>query len=84
MQAVPEPAADRGPRPMAYPGNPQPAAEPQTAASEGGNREDALVRATQMAVAGHDRSEIESALASEFGIAEPGGIVDDILGAEAG
>jgi len=37
-----------------------------------------------MAVAGHERAEIESALTSEFGIASPGPLVDDILGAEAG
>jgi hypothetical protein len=36
-----------------------------------------------MAVAGHERAEIEAALASEFGIEEPGPLVDDILGAEA-
>jgi hypothetical protein len=84
LAAAPDPESDAAdvppagaPRPTAYAGKGGNSENPS------GTREDALVRATQMAVAGHERAEIEAALASEFGIEEPGPLVDDILGAEA-
>lgn len=43
-------------------------------------REEALLRATQMAVAGRSRAEIETALGVEFGIADPAAVLDQILG----
>ena len=43
-------------------------------------RENALLRAAQMAVAGSSREEIEQALAAELTINDPGPIVDELLG----
>jgi hypothetical protein len=43
-------------------------------------RENALLRAAQMAVGGSSREEIEQALASELTISDPGPIVDELLG----
>jgi hypothetical protein len=43
-------------------------------------RENALLRAAQMAVAGSSRDEIEQALASELTISDPSPIVDELLG----
>ena len=43
----------------------------------------ALLRATQLAVGGSGRSEIEAALRREFGVAEPAEILDRILGPES-
>jgi len=45
-----------------------------------GSREEALLKATQMAVAESSRAEIEEALRSDFGIENPQGIVDEVLG----
>jgi hypothetical protein len=45
--------------------------------------EEPLLRATQMAVAGSARDEIEQALRREFGLEEPRPIVDQILGPNA-
>jgi hypothetical protein len=42
--------------------------------------EEALLRATQMAVAGNDRAEIERTLEAEFGITDPHFITDELLG----
>ena len=42
--------------------------------------EEAILRATQMAVAGSSRSEIEATLRDEFGLADAGAVVNDILG----
>jgi hypothetical protein len=65
-----------GPAPVAYPG-----ASSGTAASPASDApEEAVLRATQMAVAGSSRSEIEETLRSEFGLADAGSVVDDILG----
>lgn len=65
---------DPGPAPIAYPGT-----RTQTA-SEGGPPEEAMLRATQMAVAGNSRAEIEAALSDEFNLSDPSPVVDDILG----
>jgi hypothetical protein len=54
------------------------AEQPDRSASHG--RENALLRAAQMAVGGSSREEIERALASELTISDPGPIVDELLG----
>ncbi|HYX78101.1 MAG TPA: sigma-70 family RNA polymerase sigma factor [Solirubrobacterales bacterium] len=46
----------------------------------GAGHEEALLRATQMAIGGRGRAEIEAALRGEFGVARPEEIVDLILG----
>ena len=48
--------------------------------SSGRLAEEALLRATQLAVAGSGRSEIEERLRSEFDLADPRAVVDEILG----
>jgi hypothetical protein len=42
--------------------------------------EDALLRATQMAVAGNSREEIETVLRTEFSVSDPTSVADEILG----
>jgi hypothetical protein len=44
--------------------------------------EQAILRATQMAVAGIERTEIELMLRTEFGIRDPGSVVDQMLRSE--
>ncbi len=67
-------SAPPGPTPIAYPGT-------STSSSEApGPPEEAVLRATQMAVAGSPRSDIELALRDEFELDDPGSVVDDILG----
>jgi RNA polymerase sigma factor (sigma-70 family) len=46
----------------------------------GAGHEEALLRATQMAIGGRGRAEIEAALRGEFGVSRPEEIVDLILG----
>jgi hypothetical protein len=75
----------QGPRPVAYPGTgagPGVSRFPSASsvAADESVPEEALLRATQMAVAGNDRAEIERTLAAEFGVESPGTIVDEILG----
>lgn len=62
----------------AHAGAPGPGAAAEDSGDNGGDR--ALLRATQMVVAGNDREEIEEALRSELGVSEPGPIVDRALG----
>jgi len=45
--------------------------------------ESAKLLATQMAVAGSSRSEIESRLQSEYGISDAGQMLDSILGPDS-
>jgi hypothetical protein len=75
-----------GPRPVAYPGRAVAQAASSAAANpaSGSGSEEPLLRATQMAVAGSERAEIEDALRREFGIADPGSIADQILGPGGG
>lgn len=54
----------------------EPIAYPGTAA---GAPDRALLRATQMAVAGTDRAEIERMLRTDFGLDDPASVVDEIL-----
>ena len=63
----------------AFPGtgsNAVDAAKPEPPAAD----EQALLRATQMAVAGNDRGEIERVLQDELGIADPAPVVERVLG----
>lgn len=76
----PEPAdaaLDPDPVPDASPPDAEPAA-----AEDGGPSEEALLRATQMAIAGNSREEIEDALRDEYGIDDADAVVEGVLGAE--
>lgn len=68
--AAPPAAAPDAPEPVAYPGSGQPRRSP----------EEARLRATQMAIAGSGRDEIEASLRSELGVPQPAAIVDEVLG----
>jgi hypothetical protein len=57
---------------------PQPARP--TSPPQRGGADEPLLRAIQMAVAGSERAEIERTLHRDFGVDEPGAIVDQILG----
>jgi hypothetical protein len=59
-------------------------APPQTSVRDSGGVEEPLLRATQMAVGGSERGEIERTLRREFGVEEPNAIVDRILGPPGG
>lgn len=65
-----------GLRPIAYPGTSRRSA----GSGEQSVPEEALLRATQMAVAGNDRPEIERTLAAEFDITDSHHIIDELLG----
>src|SRR2546427_454345 len=57
-------------------------AEPETATAQATERkvpEEALLRATQMAIAGSQRAEIERVLEAEFHVVESSAVVDEIL-----
>ncbi len=71
-----------GPRPVAYPGE-APGDRPLVAdvAAEAPAPE-ALLRATQLAVAGQDRIEIEAVLRDELGLSDPGSVLDTVLGTQ--
>lgn len=68
-------ASAPGPVPVAYPG------KGGKAESSFSIPEEAVLRATQMAVAGSSRSEIESTLRDEFDLEDAGPVVNEILGA---
>ena len=55
-------------------------AEPQRSGSEGSSEGVRLI-ATQMAIAGSSRAEIERRLRNQFGVADAGQALDDIFGA---
>jgi len=77
-----EDASPAVPSPVAYPGTgggEAEGSEPESRGSDGVS-EEALLRATQMAVAGHSRDEIEATLRSEFGVSDPSSVADEILG----
>ncbi len=65
-----------GPAPVAYPGT----GSGKGASPSSSTPEEAILRATQMAVAGSSRSEIEDTLRVEFGLEDARSVVDDILG----
>ena len=58
----------------------EPARRRRSAPPSGVGAEEALLRATQMAIRGSRRAEIEAMLGDEFGVANPAEIVDQILG----
>jgi hypothetical protein len=67
------------PSPQPAPAPPHPVPEARPAASPPRVPEQAVLRATQMAVAGTGRAEIEQMLREEFGVTEPAGVVDRML-----
>lgn len=78
-----QPDAERAAAPRVAGPQPVPAEHVRRRRAEhptGAGHEEALLRATQMAIGGKDRAEIEAALRSEFGVARPDQIVDLILG----
>ena len=66
-----------GPIPVAYPGTGDGS---KNDSGDAAPPEEAVLRATQMAVAGSSRSEIEATLSDEFGLADATPVVNDILG----
>jgi hypothetical protein len=71
------------PRPVAYDGITDAAPAGDAPPAAGGPADalvpdEALLRATQMAVAGRSREEIEEALRRDFAVANPAAVVDDI------
>lgn len=74
----PRPGGGRGPRERLV----EPIGERAPAARAGSGWEEALLRATQMAIRGRPRAEIEAKLREELGIPRPAEIVDQILGPE--
>lgn len=63
--------------------SPEPVAYPGTAAQTGGVPEQATLRATQLAVAGTARADIERMLRSDFGVEDPTSVVDRVLRSES-
>ena len=71
------PAPEPAPQPQPPRSLPVPAAKPEPSAQR--IPEQAVLRATQMAVAGTERTEIEQMLHDEFGIADATEMVDRVL-----
>jgi hypothetical protein len=82
--SAPDPAAvDSGPAPVAYPGTATPAADdPELRDESDPASEDALLRATQLAVSGSTRADIAATLRSEFSLEDVDAVLDGILGPE--
>jgi cell division septum initiation protein DivIVA len=78
------PPVEPGLRPVTYPGSRHGPGGPSARRATEVATEEVLLRATQLAVAGKDRAEIEAMLRDEFDIADPGTVVDSILGSESG
>ncbi len=55
-------------------------ATPPSPTADAANSDRALLRATQMAVAGSGRADIERALRDELGVGDPGPVIDRVLG----
>lgn len=84
------PGPDRAPEEPAPPGEePEaaPPAEPAVSPSPGPSLadppEEALIKATQLAVAGTERDQIAAVLREEFGLGDPGPVLDRIMGPSA-
>jgi hypothetical protein len=76
--------AERSAEPMLEPrdvGAAQPAQHRRPEAPMSAGTPEAVLRATQMAIRGEGRAEIEAVLTEEFGIANPADLADQILGA---
>lgn len=58
-----------------------PPAPPSTSPAAAPVSQEALLHATRLAVAGHDRETIAATLHDEFGVADPGPVLDRVLGA---
>lgn len=83
VRAVPAPEpAPAPPSPQAAASRPQPVPEAAPEAAPKRIPEAAVLRATQMAVAGEERTEIERMLREEFGVTDPAGAVDQLLRTE--
>jgi hypothetical protein len=78
---VTEPAPEPPSPPQATP-RPHPVPDPSPDAAPKRIPEQAVLRATQMAVAGEERREIERMLRDEFGVTDPAGAVDQLLRSE--
>jgi hypothetical protein len=80
-----EPTAEPEPRPP-QPQAPAPHPVPEARPAPGPSRvpEQAVLRATQMAVAGTERAEIEQMLRSDFGISDPASVIDRMLRSKRG
>jgi hypothetical protein len=86
-QAPEEPVAAPAPAPAPAAPPPAPVAYPGSAGRRGDGepraddvRVSMLIRATQLAVQGHDRGEIEQTLQTEFGATDAPDVVDQVLG----
>jgi len=84
----PPPPGAGAPRPEPRPGGGEPPVRPapppeppRPAASESSETQGARLVALQMALDGRTRGEIEGAVERQFEVADPAGIVDDVLGA---
>lgn len=66
-------------QPVAYAGKGAPAAPAPPTPAAGPTPTQAILRATQMAVAGSNRSDIEHMLRDEFGVQNPATVVDGML-----
>jgi hypothetical protein len=73
-------AGERSPDERHDTGEAQPQPRRPASPPQRGGPDEPLLRAIQMAVAGSERAEIESTLHRDFGVEEPGAIVDQILG----
>jgi hypothetical protein len=84
MAPSPVQAVPLAPRQGADPGTTPPDAESAVRNAPGSDvPEEALLRATQMAVAGHERAEIERVLVAEFAVVDVQAVLDEILGPAA-
>ena len=79
-QRVPYPGTGTGPavNRLAGPAGSEDASSAAAGPDDAPIPDEALLRATQMAVAGRSREEIEEALRRDFALADPGAVVDDI------
>ncbi len=78
-----EPQAGSGPQPVAYPGRAPKAADSESAEpAEGGagNKAEALLLATQLAVSGVPRPDIKAELEASFGLEDATSMLDELLG----
>lgn len=78
--SAPEPVAEREPDLPPLPADDRFSTPAVESAPAEASRESALIRATQLAVRGTERGEIERTLRDEFGVSEPSEIVNEILG----
>jgi hypothetical protein len=80
LAPAPEPAPEPAPQPQPPRSLPVPDVKPEPSPQR--IPDQAVLRATQMAVAGTERTEIEQMLRDEFGVADATGVVDRMLRAD--